>query len=98
MPRLKTDWELTQTDDGYVVARKETPLLLWVLDRWFRIPDSIFDFIEWRYPLTAPVTRVPCLLYSRWYPELVIRQTWTDYRVAKESESDLAADIPGSED
>jgi hypothetical protein len=95
--KSKTDWELIHAEEGLTLVRTETPIALWLLDRWFRIPDAISDWIEWRLPATAPVTRVPCLLYSRWYPELVVRRTWTDYRVVEAPESDRAEDVPGSD-
>jgi hypothetical protein len=99
MPWMKTDWGVTQTEDGLVVEHRETRLTLWLLDRWFRIPDAIFDWIEWRFPATASVSKVPCLLYSRWFPELVVRQIWTEYRVADGSVTrDQAANPSGSTD
>lgn len=81
---VKTDWELRTEEDGtQVLTRYETPVLLWVLDRWFHIPDFIFDRIEWWLPATGRVTRIPCLLYSRWFPEVVMRRDWTRYDVVQ---------------
>ena len=79
---VKTDWDLSQEADGHLVlTRYQTPLWLWLLDRWFRVPDVVFDRIEWWFPSTSPITRIPCKLYSRWYPELIIRRDWTEYDV-----------------
>lgn len=69
----KTDWELRPEGDRMVLTRYETPLGLWLLDRWFRFPEAIFDWIEWRYPRTAAITGIPCRLYARCYPELIVR-------------------------
>jgi hypothetical protein len=77
----KIDLELRPQDGRQVLTRYETPLGLWLLDRWFRIPDLIFDRIEWWLPRTGPITRVPCQLYARWFPELIVRRTWVDYDV-----------------
>jgi hypothetical protein len=63
-----TDWEVEETEGGLVISRLETPVWMWLLDRWFRIPDATFDWIEWRFPRTAPITQIPCLLYSRGFP------------------------------
>jgi len=68
-----------------VLTRYETPIVLWLLDRWFRIPDLIFDQIEIWFPRSSPITSIPCLLYSRWLPELIVRRTWTDYDVTVRS-------------
>jgi hypothetical protein len=81
---VKTDWELTNNEGGtQVLTRYETPIWLWLLDRWFRIPDFIFDRVEWWFPSTSPVTRIPCLFYSRWFPLLVMRRDWTEYDVTQ---------------
>jgi hypothetical protein len=95
---VKTDWELTTKADGtQVLTRYETPIWLWLLDRWFRVPDFIFDRIEWWFPRTSPVTRIPCLLYSRWFPQLVIRRDWTEYDVTKRPEPDEDDDGAGAQ-
>jgi hypothetical protein len=84
---MKSDWGLSQASDGHkVITRYQTPLWLWLLDKWFRIPDAIFDRIEWWFPRTSRVTRIPCLLYARWFPELVIRCDWTTYDVETPAE------------
>ena len=75
----KIDWELRDGARGSVVIRLDTPFSLWLLDRWFRVPDLLFDRLEWWFPRTAPVTRVPCLLYSRWLPWLVEHREFTEY-------------------
>jgi hypothetical protein len=86
---VKTDWELRTEDDGtQVLTRYETPIWLWLLDRWFRFPDLAFDRIEWWFPRTSPLTRIPCLMYSRWLPELIDRRDWTDFDVTERSEPD----------
>lgn len=76
---MKTDWSLTQHYGRQVLTCRETPIALWLLDRWFRVPDRLFDWIEWRLPMTSPVTRIPCLLYARWTPQLIMRQRRTDF-------------------
>jgi hypothetical protein len=69
---VKTDWDLRHQADGrLVLTRYRTPISLWVLDRWFRVPDLIFGRIEAWFPRTTRVTRIPCLLYARWTPELI---------------------------
>jgi hypothetical protein len=81
---VKTDWQLRTEEDGtQFLTRYETPIWLWLLDRWFRIPDFVFDRIEWWLPATGALTRIPCLLYSRWFPELVVRRDWTRYDVVQ---------------
>jgi hypothetical protein len=74
------------------VSRIQTPRALWLMDRWFRIPDAISDWIEYRLPATSPLTRLPCLMYSRWYSELVMRQVMTEWdavaRPAPDAQSD----------
>ena len=75
----KTDWELRLEGDREVLTRLETPIVLWLLDRWFRVPDVVFDRIEWWFPGTSAITRIPCVLYSRWVPELIVRQSTTEY-------------------
>ena len=84
----KTDWNIVEIDDRLVVSRVETPLGLWLLDRWFRIPDAMFDWIGWRVPRTSRLTRLPCLMYARWFPELVVRQTSTDFVVTQPAPED----------
>jgi hypothetical protein len=54
-----------------------------LLDRWFRVPDYIFDRIESWFPWTSPVTRIPCLLYSRRFPELIGWRDFTEYSVIR---------------
>jgi hypothetical protein len=72
---LKIDWELTTEADGaQILIRYETPIWLWFLDRWLRVPDFVFDRIEYWFPRTSPITRVPCRFYSRWFPEYVMRR------------------------
>lgn len=98
---VKTDWELSRDGDRAVITRYQTPLGLWLLDRWFRIPDAVFDRIEWWFPRTSPLTRVPCLLYSRWLPQLIMRRDWTDYDVEERPEvidGDRADDQPEDAD
>jgi hypothetical protein len=96
---VKTDWELRQEDNGkLVLARYQTPLWLWLLDRWFRVPDFVFDRIEWWFPSTSRFTRIPCLMYSRWLPELIVRRDWTEYDATPRPEpsGDESDDAPTS--
>jgi hypothetical protein len=84
---VKTDWELITEEDGtQLLARYETPIWLWLLDRWFRCPDVIFDRIEWWFPRTSPITGIPCTLYARWIPQLIMRRDWTEYDVTQRPE------------
>ena len=93
---VKTDWKLTSEEEGtQVLTRYETPIWLWVLDRWFRIPDFVFDRIEWLFPSTSRFARIPCSLYSRWFPELVIRRDWTEYDITQRPEPDEDDDVEG---
>jgi hypothetical protein len=80
---MKTEWAIDRQDGRLFVTRFETPLWLWLLDRWFRVPDAVFDRIEYRFPSTAPVTRVPCALYARWFPQLVMRRRFIEYDVTE---------------
>jgi hypothetical protein len=82
----KTDWYLRAVDGRLVLTRYEPPIALWMLDRWFRIPDWVFDLIEWKFPHTSSITRVPCLLYSRWLPKLIVRRKWSNYDVTERSD------------
>jgi hypothetical protein len=75
----KIDWDLYDKDGRSVLTRYETPLALWLLDRWFRIPDLVFDRIEWWFPRTSPITRIPCQLYARWFPQMVMRREWAHF-------------------
>lgn len=77
----KIDWVLDEEGGRLVLTRYETPAVLWLLDRWFRLPDFLFDKIEWWFPRTSRVTRIPCLLYSRWLPELIERRNTSEYEV-----------------
>jgi hypothetical protein len=86
---MKTDWEVIERADGtFMLTRWRTPLWIWVLDRWLRIPDFIFDRIEWWFPRTTRITRIPCILYSRWTPERIIRQEWTAFDVQPQPDKD----------
>ncbi|HTS15406.1 MAG TPA: hypothetical protein VMH24_07045 [Candidatus Sulfotelmatobacter sp.] len=76
---MKTDWDLRQRDGQRVLTRRETPMALWLLDRWFRVPDRLFDWIEWRFPMIARISRIPCVLYATWSPQLIMRQRWTAF-------------------
>ena len=90
---IKTDWELKTEEDGtQVLTRYETPILLWLLDRWFRFPDFIFDRFEWWFPRTSPITHIPCTLYSRWFGQIVMRRDWTRYDVTQRPEPDYEDD------
>ncbi|HEY8635677.1 MAG TPA: hypothetical protein VIL81_00300 [Candidatus Limnocylindrales bacterium] len=90
---VKTDWELITEEDGtQVLTRYETPIWLWLLDRWFRFPDFIFDRVEWWFPRTSRITRIPCTLYSRWSPQLIMRRDWTEYDVTQRPEPDYDDD------
>ena len=79
----KTDWDLHTVEGRLVLTRYETPIVLWFLDRWFRVPDYLFDRIEVWLPRTSPITRIPCLLYSWWLPKLIVRRDWTDYDITE---------------
>lgn len=57
----------THFDDlGDRVYRIRTPVVLYALDRWLRGAEFVFDWIEWRFPRTSRLTRIPCTLYGRW--------------------------------
>jgi len=81
----KTNWDLQTVDGRLVLTRYETPIVIWLLDRWFRIPDFVFDRIEVWFPRTARLARIPCLLYSWWLPKVIVRRTFTDYDVEERS-------------
>lgn len=84
---IKTDWELITEEDGtQVLTKYQTPIWLWLLDRWFRIPDFVFDRIEWWFPSTSRYARIPCVMYSRWLPEFIVRRDWTEYDVTQRPE------------
>jgi hypothetical protein len=68
----KIHWHLGEEDGRPILTRTEMPLALWLLDRWFRIPDFVFDRIEWWWPRSSSITKIPCLMYSRWYPILAM--------------------------
>ena len=84
----KTDWRVRTVDGELLLTRYETPIVLWLLDRWFRIPDFVFDRIEHWFPRTSPITSIPCLLYSRWLPELIGRRNWTKYDITERPEAE----------
>jgi hypothetical protein len=79
----KTDWHLSEADGHQTLTRTDMPLGLWLLDRWFRIPDFVFDRIEWWWPRSSFATKIPCLLYSRWYPILAENSPWRRYDVTE---------------
>ena len=65
--RLARGPVVTHYDDlGGTVYRIRTPVLLYVLDRWFRGAEIVFDRIEWRWPRTSPISAIPCRMYGRW--------------------------------
>jgi hypothetical protein len=86
---MKTEWTVDRREGRLVVTRIETPMWMWLVDRWLRVPDAVFDRIEYRFPSTGLVTRVPCLLYARWFPELVMRRRFTEYDATERREVDM---------
>jgi hypothetical protein len=84
----KVDWDLHEDRGRLVVTRYEPPVTLGLLDRWFRVPDFMFDRLEWWFPRTSAVTQVPCLLYSRWLPELIGWRDFTEFEVVRSGAED----------
>jgi hypothetical protein len=70
---------------GDRVWRTRTPVLLFLLDRWFRMAEFPFDLIEWRFPQTSVVTTIPCRLYSRWNAFRIGYETIDEFTLTPEA-------------
>ncbi len=81
----------THVDEvGNHLYRIHTPVILYLLDRWFRLAEIGFDRLEWRFPWTARITGIPCEMYAR---RSAKRAMWEDIDVfvREPDDDDLAA-------